>query len=171
MELENQVDNNLEIKNEQNNFFDSGLGKAIDNGIEIGLRCLLPDYVEDGVIELKDNLIEHGLKEGISKTIESVKDMSKSTIDIATGNLKNVDDIEEIFQANKVVDSMSDLLDNVLDKVKDSGKIDNNILNIVQSGKDSLLKNVEKNIEKTLRNYLNLSKEEFQLVQKFNELS
>ena len=43
MELENQIDNDLEIKNEKNNFFNTGLGKAIDNGIEIGLRYLLPD--------------------------------------------------------------------------------------------------------------------------------
>ena len=170
MELQNQLNNNLELKNEQKNFFDSGLGKAIDNGIEIGLRYLLPDYIEDGVIELKDNLIDYGLKDGISKTIESVIDTGKNTADVLTGDVKNIDDIQDVLKADRVVDSMSDLLDDVLDKLENSGKINNNILNIVQSGKDSLLKNVEKNIEKTLSDYLKLSKEEIELVQKFNNI-
>ena len=134
MELQNQLNNNLELKNEQKNFFDSGLGKAIDNGIEIGLRYLLPDYIEDGVIELKDNLIDYGLKDGISKTIESVIDTGKNTADVLTGDIKNIDDIQDVLKADRVVDSMSDLLDDVLDKLENSGKINNNILNIVQSG-------------------------------------
>ena len=46
------VGNNLEIK--QNNFLQSILGKAINNGINIGLRYLLPNWAEDKVIVNKD---------------------------------------------------------------------------------------------------------------------
>ena len=90
MELENQINNNLEIKNEQNKFFDTFFGKAIDNGIDIALRYLLPDYIEDGVIEFKDNMIDYGLKDGISKSIESVINTGKNAIGILTGDFKNI---------------------------------------------------------------------------------
>lgn len=68
--LNNSLNNNLEIK--QNSFLQGTLGKAINNGVNIGLRYLLPNWAEDKVIELKDNLLNFGLKEGISKTIQSV---------------------------------------------------------------------------------------------------
>ena len=40
MEIENQINNNLEIVNKQNNFLNSTIGKAINNGVDIGLRFL-----------------------------------------------------------------------------------------------------------------------------------
>ena len=150
MEIENQINNNLEIKNKQNNFLNSTIGKAINNGIDIGLRFLLPDYLEDGVIELKDNLFNYGLKDGISKSIESVINTGKNAIGIVTGDFKNVGQIQSAIKSGGIIDSISDLLDDVFYKVEKSGKINSTIMNIVQSGKDSILNNIERNIEKTL---------------------
>ena len=45
--LENNIKNNLNLSEKQNIFLQTNLGKAINNGINIGLRCLLPDYLED----------------------------------------------------------------------------------------------------------------------------
>ena len=150
MEIENQIDNNLEIKNKQNNFLNSTIGKAINNGIDIGLRFLLPDYLEDGIIELKDNLFNYGLKDGISKSIESVINTGKNAIGIVTGDFKNVGQIQSAIKSGGIIDSISDLLDDVFYKVEKSRKINSTIMNIVQSGKDSILNNIERNIEKTL---------------------
>ena len=44
-------------------FLNSTLWKTINNGIDIGLRYVLPDLLEDEVIELKNNLINFGLNE------------------------------------------------------------------------------------------------------------
>ena len=150
--MELNLNNNLELKNnnEQNNFLNTTLGKAIDNGIDIGLRCLLPDYIEDQIIELKDNLINYGLKEGISKSIESVIDTGKNIMGIVTGNFENVSQVRSAIKRGGIIDSVSDLLDDVFDKVRDSGKVNNTIMNLVENGKDSILNNVENNIENTL---------------------
>jgi len=150
--MELNLNNNLDLKNsnEQNNFLNTTLGKAIDNGIDIGLRCLLPDYLEDGIIELKDNLFEFGLKDGISKTIESVIDTGKNIIGLFTGDFENISQIKTAIRRGGIIDSISNLLDDVFDKVRDSKKIDKNIMNLIENGKDSILNNIENNIGETL---------------------
>ena len=150
--MELNLNNNLELKNnnEQNNFLNTTLGKAIDNGIDIGLRCLLPDYIENQVIELKDNLINYGLKDGISKTVESVIDTGKSIIGIVTGNFENISQVKSAIKSGGIIDSISDLLDDIFDKVRDSGKVNDTIMDLIENGKDSILNNIENNIEDSL---------------------
>ena len=150
--MELTLDNNLtnNIGENQNSFLQSTLGKAINTGINVGLRFLLPNIVEDKVIELKDNLLNFGLTDGISKTIKSVIETGKSAVGIITGKFENVNQINEAVKNGGIIDSVSELLDNVLDKVKDAGKINYTTYNIIRNGKDSILSNVEKNIESTL---------------------
>ena len=168
--LENNFNNSWEIK--QNNFLQSALGKAINNGINIGLRYLLPNWAEDKVIELKDNLLNYGLKIGISKTIQSVIDTGKSAIGIVTGNFENVNQINEAVKNGGILDSVSEIFDSVLNKIYSSGKLNDTTLNLIKNGKNSILNNVEKNIESTLttqitssqrmEKYINSWKEYFQ---------
>ncbi len=148
--LENNLTKNIKLIENQNNFLQSSLGKAIDNGINIGIRCLLPDYLEDKIIELKDNLIKYGLKEGIKSTINSVLETGKSALGIITGNFENINQINEVIKNGGILDSISNLLDQVLNKIKNYGKIDNTAYKIIMSGKNSILNNIENNIESTL---------------------
>ena len=104
LELTNNLNNSLEKK--QNNFLQSTLGKAINNGINIGLRYILPNWAENKVIELKDNLFNYGLKEGISKTIKSVIDTGKSAAGIVTGNFENINQINEAVKNGGIIDSV-----------------------------------------------------------------
>ena len=152
MNLENEINNelNLENKNEQNNFFNSTIGKAIDNGIDIGLRYLLPDFIEEQVIDFKDNLLEYGLKDGISKTIDSAVETGKSVVGMVTGDFENISQIKNVIKNGGIIDSISDLLDDVIDKMNENGKVNDTISDLIKNGKDAILENVEKNIEDTL---------------------
>ena len=154
--LNNNLNNNLETK--QNNFLQGTLGKAINNGVNIGLRYLLPNWAEDKVIELKDNLLNYGLKDGISKTIQSVIDTGKSAIGIVTGNFQNINQINEAVKNGGIIDTFSEVFDQVLKNLYSSGKINSTIYNLIQNGKNSILNNVEKNIESNLTNQINTSK-------------
>ena len=160
--LENNLKNNLNLSEKQNNFLQTNLGKAINNGINIGLRCLLPDYLEDKIIELKDNLLKFGLKEGINSTIKSTIETGKSALGIITGNFENVNQVNEVIKKGGIIDSFSGVFDEVLNKIKINGKIDNTAYKIIKNGKDSILNNIENNIERTLTNQIksseNLSK-------------
>lgn len=154
--LNNSINNNLEIK--QNNFLKTSLGQAINNGVNIGLRYILPNWAEDKVIELKDNLLNYGLKDGISKTIQSAIDTGKSAIGIVTGNFENVNQINEAVKNGGIIDNFSELFDSVLSKIYSLGKINTTTYNLIRNGKNSVLNNVEKNIESNLTNQINSSK-------------
>ena len=68
MEIGQDIQLNLTNEKNQNEFLNSTLWKTINNGIDIGIRYLLPDLIEEEIIELKDNLINFGLKDGIKKS-------------------------------------------------------------------------------------------------------
>lgn len=69
MKLENLQNNNLELNNKivnentQKIFLETTLGKTVNTAIDIGLRAILPDFVENEVIGIKNNLLNYGLKD------------------------------------------------------------------------------------------------------------
>ena len=55
MELEKEQNlqnntNEIVTEKEQNSFLESTLGKVINSALDVGLRMILPDFVEDGVV-------------------------------------------------------------------------------------------------------------------------
>ena len=158
MELENSIYMNLDLEKKQNEFLNSTLWKTINNGIDIGLRYLLPDLVEDEIINLKDNLINYGLKDGIRKSINSVIETGKEAIGIISGNFENIGQIQKVIKNGGLIDKIDNFLDKTLDKAINSGKINQTIGKIVKTGKSSILSNVERNIESTLNSQVENSK-------------
>lgn len=141
--------NNLTINEEtQKNFLETTLGKTINTAIDIGIRAILPEFVEDQIINVKDNLFNYGLKDGITKTIDDAIDLGKSAVGMVTGNFENVAQMQSVVKSGGLIDGISSLIDTVLNKVKYSGVLDNNIINIIKQGKNLILNNVENNIEK-----------------------
>ena len=72
-----KIQNNLVNEKEQKEFLDTTLGKAINTAVDIGIRAILPDFIDEQIINIKDNLLEYGLKDGISKTINDAIDLGK----------------------------------------------------------------------------------------------
>ena len=149
--IEQNLENNLDKKEE---FLNSTLWKTINNGIDIGLRFLLPDIVEDEIIDLKDNLINYGLKDGIKKSIDSVIETGKQALGIFSGNFENIDQLQSVIKNGGIIDKVSDVLDTAIDKAEDAGKINRVIGSTIKKGKTAILSNVERNIEATLNNQI-----------------
>ncbi len=161
MELE--TNNKIEIKNDllnekdQKNFLETTLGKTINTAIDIGIRAILPDFIDDQVINIKNNLLKNGLKEGISKTIYDTIEIGKSTIGIVTGNFENINQMQTAVKTGGIIDGISTLLDSVINKVQSKGLIDYNIAKTIKDGKNIILNNVESNIEKTFTDQIKSS--------------
>ena len=151
----NQISNEIVTEKSQNNFLESTLGKTINTAVDIGLRWALPDLVEDGVIEIKDSLIEGGLKEGINTAINSAINLGKSAIGIFTGNFENISQAQSAIKAGGIIDGISNVLDTVLNKTTNLGLIDSNASNLIRQGKNVILDNISKNIENTFTSQLN----------------
>lgn len=141
------LNNNLINENTQKNFLETTLGKTINTAVDIGIRALLPEFIEDQIINIKDNLLNYGLKDGISKTIDDAIDLGKSAIGIVTGNFENVSQMQSAIQSGGLIDGISSLLDTVVDKVRQAGLINNTVAKTIKQGKNVILNNVEKNIE------------------------
>ena len=156
LEKNNEInlENNLEQEKDQKSFLETTLGKTINAGLDIGIRALLPDFIDEQVINLKDNLFEYGLKDGIKQTIDDAIDLGKSAIGVVTGNFENVNQMQSAVETGGLIDGVSSLLDTVIDKVQDAGLINYNVANTIKQGKDVILNNVESNIEKTFTEQL-----------------
>ena len=160
MDIENQlnneknINNNVEIEKEQKNFLETTIGKIVNTGLDIGIRALLPDFIDEQVINLKDNLFEYGFKDGVTKTIDDAINLGKSAIGIFTGNFENIEQMQSAVQTGGLIDGLSDLLDTVVGKVSQKGLINSNVANILTQGKDIILDNVQSNIEKTFSEQL-----------------
>ena len=150
-----EINNNLNNEVEQKNFLETTLGKTINTGIDIGIRALLPDYIEEQVIDLKDNLIKYGLKDGIKKSIDDAINLGKSAIGIVTGNFENISQVQEAIKSGGIIDNVSNLLDDVINKVYSKGLINSTVAKTIKQGKNSILNNVEKNIENTFNKQIN----------------
>ena len=158
MEIELEQNNQLILEKEQNKFLNSTLWKTINNGIDIGMRYLLPDIVEDEIIELKDNLINFGLKDGIKKSIDSVIETGKEAIGILSGNFENVSQIQNAIKNGGILDKISDVIDSAIEMGINKGKINYSIGKALKKGKSSILSSVERNIESTLNGQVNSAK-------------
>lgn len=147
MELVNEIENSLE--KEKNSFFETTVGKAVNVGIDIGIKALLPTYIEDQIIDVKNVMIENGLVEGIKDFSSKAIDTFNNIKGIITGNVKEIEQMNEIVKSNGVIDGLSDTLDNVLDKINPNSKVGDGVIEVIKGGKAVLLENVEGNLENT----------------------
>lgn len=152
MELENNINlqtnsNELVTEEKQNSFLESTIGKIVNSALDVGLRMLLPDFVEEGVIEIKDALFEGGLKEGVQTAVDSAINLGKSVLGIFTGKFDDISQARDAIKTGGVIDGISGVLDNVIDKTESTGLINSSVANIISNGKDAILNSVSTNIE------------------------
>ena len=146
MEIEKLEKNNINLNNElvnehiQKNFLETNLGKAINTAVDIGIRAIFPDFFEDQIIDIKDNLLNYGLKDGIRQTIDDAIDIGRSAIGIVTGNFESINQMQNAVKNGGIIDGISSLLDTVIDKVKKAGLINNTIAKTIKQGKN--IKNI-----------------------------
>lgn len=170
--VEKNVENNLDLQKdndvtleEQKSFFETGIGKAVNSGIDIGLRLILPDLIEDQIIQIKDVLMEEGLKDGIKTIADSIVDFGKSVAGVFTGKFENISQVENAIKNGGIIDTTSKILGNTIDLAKKNKLINSSTANLIKKGKDAILDSINNNIEnmvtdqiksiEKLNNYIN----------------
>lgn len=154
LEMQNSKQNELVTQKEQKGFLDSTLGKVINTAIELGLRWILPDFVENQVIDVKNSLIKGGLKEGIDTAIDNAVELGKSVTGIFTGKFENVSQAQNAIKNGGIIDGISDVLDSALSVTQKNGWIPGNIATLIRQGKNVILDNVSNNIETEFANQI-----------------
>jgi len=175
---EKNLNNNFKFLQEK--FLESNLGGVINNAVDIGIKAVLPDLIEDEVINIKDTILENGFKEGVSEAVKTVIDFGKSAMGILTGNFENVNQIDIAIKKGGMIDTVSDLLDKTIEKIEDKDLINKSTAKLIKKGKNNILNNIEdkiedsistqvKNVEK-IKNYSEKWKEAYEN-QDFNTMS
>jgi len=144
--LTNNLNNNItnDVSNmviAQNNFLQSNLGQVINGAVDIGIKALVPDVLEDGVINIKNAFINEGLSGGVKTAINEAVNLGKSILGIFTGDFKNVQDVKNALSEGGLINGVSKVLDTVLQKATDSNLISSSIGNVLKTGKDVMIRN------------------------------
>lgn len=147
LEIKNTLSNELTTEKSQGSFLKSKLGSVINKGFNIGLRYVLPDLIEDQVINIKDTILKEGLKEGIQKAVDESINIGKSALGIVTGNFENIDQVQTAIKKGGIIDSIGSGMDKTINKVEEKGLISSNISRTIKNGKNTILNTISNNIE------------------------
>jgi len=149
LELNNTLDNNLniDIANRQKSFLETNIGKVVDSAVDLGIRTVLPNLIEDQVIDIKNIILDQGFKEGLSEIINTGLDFGKSAIGVITGNFENVNQIQMAVKKGGIIDSISRLLDFSINLANKSNLINHDVAAVIKSGKDTIMENITLKVE------------------------
>lgn len=147
-----KIENINKIDNNQCDFLKGVLGQTINTGIDIAIRSIFPEFIDNQIINIKDNLINYGFKDGIQKSIEDAIDLGKSAIGVVTGDFENISQMQEAIKSGGIIDGISNVVDSTVNKARQAGLINNTIFKSIKEGKNLILNNIERNIQKTFEN-------------------
>ena len=148
------VEKEVTVEN-QNKFLQTTLGKTINTALDIGLRGILPDMIEDQIIEIKNVLLTNGLKEGIDSAIKSAIDLGKSALGIVTGKFENLSQAHTAIKKGGIIDGISEVIDNVLESSTKNELLSKNTGRLIKKGKNAILDTISSNIEENFMQEMN----------------
>lgn len=145
--------NNLEnLEEKQMTFLETNLGKVVNGAIDIGIKAVLPDWLEDEMIEIKESVLNEGFKSGIETMVNKAINLGKKLQGIITGNFEDIDQIKSAVKKGGLVDSVSKLLDTVIDWAKKKKIISTSTAKLIKSGKKTIMQTIEDSINTNLEN-------------------
>ena len=139
MELLQDLTNNFKITDlgkEQGQFMNNMMNSVMNTALDIGLRALLPDLIEQQVIDIKNSLFSEGLQEGINTAINSLKDFAKSALGIVTGDFENISQVQNAVEKGGIFMELGQELTNnfkISNIGKEQGQFMNNMMNSVMN--------------------------------------
>ena len=141
-----------ELFKDQIKFIKTDLGQAINGGIDIALKSLLPDFIEDEIIAVKNSLLTEGFSAAVDTAIEEVTNLGNNLKGIATGSFENISQIKEVVEYGGLIDTISDLLDTGIDWAKKEGYVGKSVASSLKKGKNTIMNTIEDEIGETLEN-------------------
>ena len=154
LKIENILSNENNIEENQRNFLQTNIGRAVNTGINVGIRYLLPDIIEDQVIEIKDSFLQNGLKEGIQTAVDASINFGKSALGIVTVKFESVEQMQTAVKSGGIIESISNVINYTINKFVEKGNIPTSIGNTIKNGKDAILNNITQNIENEFKNQI-----------------
>ena len=154
---------NLNIEN--NNFFENTFGNLINNSIESGIRALLPNFIENDVIEIKNTLINQGIPDAVKQLVNKILDLGKNTVDTIKNGLQNIGQLEEVFKDGKLINGVSEIIDYFTNIAEKNNLLSDSIINIIKYGKNIILNEVSSDV----KSEINIENENLKKLDNYNK--
>lgn len=157
-EVNNELDNTIQsgilvnIGEKQNKFLESALGKVINTGIDIALRAILPNAIENEVIGIKNVIINDGFKEGIKSAINAASNLGKSITGIFTGKFDTVSQAYTAVKSGGIIDTASKLVDTAVKSAQDNNLIKPSTAKVIKKSKNVVKDCISSKIEEDFMN-------------------
>lgn len=148
--LQQSINNTIDTKvtqEEQNTFLQTTLGKTINTAIDLGLRAIMPEMIENQIIDIKNVMLSCGLKDGINCAINSAINLGKSALGIVTGKFENLSQVQTAIKKGGIIDSLSDVINNVLEQATNNKLISKGTSRLIKKGKNAILDTISTNLE------------------------
>ncbi len=125
-----------DIGEKQNKFLEGTFGKIVNTGIDIALRAILPNAIENEIIGIKNVIINDGFKEGLKAAINAANNIGKSITGIFTGKFESVSQAYTAVKSGGIIDSASKLVDSALKSAQDNKLIKNSTAKLIKKSKN-----------------------------------
>ena len=105
------------------------------------------DFKHKEVINIKDAIIEGGLKEGFEELKNSGNTLKSSIQGLISGEFKSIEEMKLVTKNGGILDCISFIIDKGISTLSKYTNIDPTVLNILDSSKDLLVDQVSNDIE------------------------
>lgn len=152
-EKNNTIENNIlneqteKIEEKQNKFLEGTFGKIVNTGIDIALRAILPNAIENEIIGIKNVIINDGFKEGLKSAINAANNIGKSITGIFTGKFESVSQAYSAIKSGGIIDSVSKLVDSAVKSAQDNNLIKNSTAKLIKKSKNVVKDCISNKIE------------------------
>ena len=132
-------------------FFGGVFKNALNFGVDLGLKAILPDLIEDQVIDIKNSILEGGFKEGVNTLMKKVNEFKNSITGIFTGNFNNIEEIHTATKQGGIIKTVSKGLSKGIDAGVKSGAIPKSVGSIIKAGKTTILNEFNSSLESQMK--------------------
>lgn len=152
-EVNNELNNTVQsgiianIGEKQNKFLEGTLGKVINTGVDIALRAILPNAIEDEVIGIKNVIINDGFKEGIKSAISAASNIGKSITGIFTGKFDTVSQAYTAVKSGGIIDTASKMVDTAVKSAQENNLIKPTTAKVIKKSKNVVKDCISSKIE------------------------
>ena len=127
------------LSNLQSKFMESTLYKVVNTSIDCGIRILLPNFIEDEVIDLKNSIMENGLVKGIKEAVNSAIQFGKNIYGITTGKFNSVEQMQNIILKSGKNAFLNNIKNNISDEFNNQKKYLNQVEKYAKQWNDAYI--------------------------------
>lgn len=118
----------------------------------LGLRAILPDCIENQIIDFKNNIFKNGLLDGLKSVFENVVDIGKNILGMNNISIPDkIVNIKDSILNSDLINTIGQELGKSLDSLINLKDSNNDIYNIINDNKEIIISNFKSNLNEEFK--------------------